>query len=80
MQQVNTQIADQLLRLPEVKRLTGLSRSRIYRLIAGGQFPSPCKVGRSSLWKLSEINEFVRDPGGYTQTKKQDPGIRRDPK
>ena len=40
-----------LLRLPDVRHKTGLSRSAIYRRIADGTFPAPVKIGaRSSAW------------------------------
>jgi prophage regulatory protein len=48
-----------LLRLPAVKQRTGLSRARIYQLIAVGQFPAQIKYGRSSLWPSNEIDEWV---------------------
>lgn len=34
-----------LLRLPEVKAVTGLSRSTIYSWISAGRFPQPIKLG-----------------------------------
>ena len=40
-----------LLRLPQVKAQTGLSRSELYRRIAVGSVPSPIKIGeRASTW------------------------------
>lgn len=45
-----------LLRLRDVCRRTGLSRSVIYRRIAAGDFPSPVKLGeRASAWPEHEI-------------------------
>ncbi len=44
------------LRLPEVKRLSGLSRSTIYRLEAGGTFPTRVKLSeRATAWRTDEI-------------------------
>jgi prophage regulatory protein len=56
----NTEIA--LIRLPDVKRLTGLSRSSIYALAARGEFPRPISLGRRSVaWVASEISQWISD-------------------
>ncbi len=39
--------------------ITGFSAKHIYHLINEGKFPAPVKIGRSSLWRLSEINSWV---------------------
>lgn len=45
-----------LLRLPEVVRRTGLSKSEIYRRIRAGAFPAPNKLGaRTSVWPSTTI-------------------------
>ena len=47
-------------RLPAVLARTGLSRATVYRLIAQGQFPAPCKLGaRTSAWYTLEIDEWM---------------------
>jgi len=49
-----------LLRLPEVMQRVALSRSEIYRRVADGTFPAPCKLGeRASAWPDSEISAWV---------------------
>lgn len=49
-----------LLRLKEVCRRTGKSRSDIYRSIVEGRFPAPVKLGeRSSAWVEAEIAHWV---------------------
>lgn len=49
-----------ILRLPEVIRLTGLSRSSIYRLESLGQFPSRVKLSESaSGWRSEEVQEWI---------------------
>ena len=48
-----------LLKLGEVKEITRLSTSTIYRMVKDKTFPSPRKVRKSNLWKLSEINTWV---------------------
>ena len=48
------------MRLPEVKSVTGLSRSHIYDLISRGEFPSQYKLrGRASGWLESEVSDWV---------------------
>lgn len=49
-----------LLRLPDVKTLTGLSRTRVYELVEGGKFPRPVKLsGRVNAWPDNEIAEWI---------------------
>jgi prophage regulatory protein len=49
-----------ILRLPEVKRCTGLSRSTIYFRIAQGAFPKPVSLGgRAVGWLEAEIQEWL---------------------
>ncbi|MFD1949915.1 helix-turn-helix transcriptional regulator [Sphingomonas arantia] len=51
---------DEVLRLPEVKQRTGLSRTTIYRLMDQGLFPANRKIGiRAVGWKRSLIDAFV---------------------
>jgi len=52
--------ADRLLRLPEVEKVTGFRKTRLYQLIKDGQFPPVIKIGRSRLWKASSIQEWIR--------------------
>jgi prophage regulatory protein len=50
-----------ILRLPEVKRSTGLSRSTIYFRIAQGNFPKPVSLGgRAVGWLEAEIQEWLQ--------------------
>jgi len=45
-----------LIRLPEVIRQSGLSRSSVYHYIDEGLFPRPVKIGeRAVAWISSEI-------------------------
>ena len=49
-----------LMRLPEVLKLTGLSRSTLYRKIKAGQFPAPVSLGpRSVAWRESEVLDWI---------------------
>lgn len=48
------------IRLSEVRRLTGLSRSSIYRLEALGRFPAHIKLSdRASAWLASEVERWI---------------------
>ncbi|MDC4944693.1 AlpA family phage regulatory protein [Acinetobacter baumannii] len=57
----------QMLRLRELIRLIGLSRSSIYdRLNPRSKrydpdFPKPIKLNRASRWLLSEVEEWIRN-------------------
>jgi len=51
----------QLLRLPHVQEVVGLSRSEIYRLISIGRFPRPVPLGeRARAWDSDEIQGWVQ--------------------
>lgn len=51
-----------LLRLPDVRRATGLSRSSIYRLVGLDRFPKPVPLGeRAVAWDADEVQAFVRE-------------------
>jgi prophage regulatory protein len=50
-----------ILRLPDVKRSTGLSRSTIYLRISQGTFPKPVSLGERSVgWVEGEIQEWLQ--------------------
>ena len=50
-----------ILRLPNVKASTGLSRSTIYLRISQGTFPKPVKLGgRAVGWVQTEIQEWLQ--------------------
>lgn len=49
-----------LLRLPEVKAVTGLSKSTIYARIADGNFPKQIPIGpRLVVWMESDIENWI---------------------
>jgi len=49
-----------ILRLPEVKARTGLSRSSIYARIKDGTFPEQISLGsRACGWLESEIKQWI---------------------
>jgi prophage regulatory protein len=57
-----------LLRLPEVKHLTGLSKSTIYARIAEDSFPRQISLGaRTVVWLESDIQNWIADQVSATQ-------------
>ena len=51
-----------ILRLPQAKERTGLSRSTIYQLVKEGRLKAPIKLGaRASGWLESDIDEFLAE-------------------
>ena len=49
-----------LLRLPDVRKVTGLSRSSIYRLEANGDFPKRVRLSeRACAWRDNEVFEWM---------------------
>lgn len=64
--QENKATAPRLIRLPEVRRLTGLSRSTIYSMIDAGSFPRQRKITPTiAVWLeadvLAWIDKVLRD-------------------
>ena len=54
------QMAQTILRLPDVKARTGLSRSTIYLRLAEGSFPRPVSLGARSIGFVeAEIDAWV---------------------
>lgn len=52
-------IAPAFLRLPMVVRMTGLTRSTIYRLIAKSKFPGPVLLGeRAVAWRRTDLERW----------------------
>ena len=50
-----------ILRLPNVKASTGLSRSTIYLRMSQGTFPKPVKLGgRAVGWVQTEVQEWLQ--------------------
>lgn len=53
-------MATRILRLPDVKDRTGLSRSTIYALIAAGRFPHQIQLGpRAVGWREADIDTWL---------------------
>jgi len=53
---------NKLLRLPQVKSATGLSKSTIYARIAEGTFPKQVPIGpRLVVWVESDIQNWITE-------------------
>ena len=46
-------------------KVTPFSCATLYRKIKTGDFPKPIKLLGISLWRLSEVREWQKDPVGY---------------
>ena len=51
--------AQTMIRLPQVMEMVGLGKTAIYDQIKNGGFPKPAKFGRASVWRESEINDWI---------------------
>ncbi len=55
-------MANRILRLPEVKSLTGLSRSTIYLKVSEHRFPRPISLGARAVgWVEAEVLTWIND-------------------
>jgi prophage regulatory protein len=53
---------NQIYRLPEVIKLTGMSRSAIYQAIKDSSFPKQVRISMRSVgWLKSDIEEWIDD-------------------
>ena len=51
---------EKLLTIKEITNIIGFKQSTIYKFIKTNSFPKPIKIGRSSRWKLSDINNWLK--------------------
>lgn len=50
----------QILRLPEVKQITGLGRTSIYQMMADGMFPRSVSLGLRAIgWRIGDIKAWL---------------------
>ena len=60
--QLMANFQQKLLRLPEVKATTGLSKSTIYARISEGNFPNQISLGpRLVVWVESDIQNWIAE-------------------
>ena len=58
--QIENHLVERLIRIGEVKRLTGLSTATLYRKIAGKEFPRPVQLGVAArAWPLSDVQNWI---------------------
>lgn len=51
-----------LLKMPEVRAKTGLSKSHAYALAQKGEFPKPVKLSaHASAWVEAEVDQWIED-------------------
>ncbi len=54
-----------ILRLPQVKELTGLSKTTLWRRVRDGEFPAALRLGgpqsRAVGWRRSDVEQWLRD-------------------
>ena len=51
----------EIIRLKQVKAMTGLSRTTIYRFMSINEFPKQIKLGpKSSGWLIDEVDEWIK--------------------
>ena len=51
---------DRLIRLPEVMRITSLSRTQIYRMISTGSFSKQSRISHKvAAWRQSDVAAWV---------------------
>jgi prophage regulatory protein len=68
------------LRLPDVKLVTGLSKSSLYALIRTESFPAPVRLGpRTVAWVRSEVNDWAVERISTSRFALSPPGTRRGP-
>lgn len=56
---------DRIIREPECRELTGLSRTRRWELVRAGRFPAKVKISdRASGWRMRDIRAWLesREP------------------
>lgn len=51
---------DPLIDMTFITTYTGMTDKWFYKLIGGGLFPKPIKLGRSSRWRRSDVEIWMR--------------------
>ena len=58
---------DRILRIAEVLKRTGLTRSTLYRKTASGSFPKNVGISTRCVgWRESAVNSWIRNPTFYS--------------
>lgn len=53
--------AEALIPIREVCRQAGIGQTRVYELMAAGQFPKSVHLGRSVRWSEREVQQWIAD-------------------
>ncbi|EPO2451379.1 helix-turn-helix transcriptional regulator [Providencia rettgeri] len=53
-------LSDQFIDMKFITQFTGLTDKWFYKLIQDGEFPKPIKLGRSSRWLRSEVENWLQ--------------------
>ncbi|MDU7660664.1 MAG: AlpA family transcriptional regulator [Escherichia coli] len=53
---------DPLIDMNYITSFTGMTDKWFYKLISEGHFPKPIKLGRSSRWYKSEVEQWLWNP------------------
>jgi len=62
-------MSEQILKLPEVIKMSGLARSTIYKLISEDRFPKQIKLTKfSSGWIKSEIDCWIDERIAFSRS------------
>lgn len=54
-------MSDNLLRIEAVMAAIDLKRTKIYAMVASGEFPQPVKIGTASRWSEAEVNAWIAE-------------------
>ena len=57
---IRSLLSDKMVDIVFITEYTGCSDKWFYKLIQEGSFPKPIKLGRSSRWLQSEIENWVQ--------------------
>jgi prophage regulatory protein len=61
---ISTQSRHRIIRMPEIIKITGASKSTIYRWIKNKKFPDRCKLSeRMSGWLYGDIIDWLQSKG-----------------
>ena len=57
----------ELVRIPEIGAMTGLSRSMVYRLVQDGEIGPVIKIGRASRVRVSDVRDWIERQAQLSQ-------------
>ena len=62
-----TTLDERLMRIDEVLTRIRVSKAHWYRAIARGEAPRPIHLGRTSLWRASDVSAWIASLGASEQ-------------